>query len=49
MKKISYFIFFFKNSRKIFLFLINFFPFYIKKYKFKHTATVFLFIYSSNR
>jgi len=44
-----FFYFFFKNSRKIFcLLVINFFPLYIKKYKFKHTATVF-FLFSYNR
>jgi len=37
-----FFIFFFQRQSMIFcLFLINFFPLYIKKYKFKHTATVF--------
>jgi len=48
---LSFFLFFsFKNSQKIFcLFVIYFFPLYIKKYKFKHTTTVFLFGYSSNR
>jgi len=35
------FSFFFKTVEDFCLFLINFFPLYIKKYKFKHTATVF--------
>jgi len=42
-------LFFSKTIEDFFLFLINFFPFHIKKYKFKHIVTVFLFGYSSNR
>jgi len=51
-KKISVFLFsfFFQKQSKDFLFICNkFFPLYIKKYKFKHTTTIFLFGYSSNR
>jgi len=49
-KKIIFFVFLFSKRVEIFcLILINFFPWYLKKYKFKHTASVFLFGYSSNR
>jgi len=49
-KNFSSSVFFFQKQLKIFLFIFNKFIFTLHiKYKFKHTATVCLFGYSSNR